>query len=356
MCQRNFEGSPTTPVRIRLFASALTLSVEGSSLSLVNVQLKSGNRRSFLREVALLAASSYSLSAWAEHASPPPKRKMTLCLSPGAIGVTGDQLQTIELAARHGFESVEPQAEFLAGLPADKLAEVLASMKASGLVFGAAGLPVEFRKGEDKFADGLKNLPALAAGLNRAGVKRVGTWVMSGHSSLSYVENFRQHARRLRSVAQVLQDHEIRLGMEYVGTKTIWTRQRYPFIHTLKEMRDLTGEIAIGNPGVVLDCWHWWQAEDTVAELLALKNEEVISVDLNDAPRDVAKDQQVDGRRELPCATGVIDVGAFLRALNQIGYDGPVRAEPFNKPLNDLENEPACAATILSLRKAVALL
>jgi sugar phosphate isomerase/epimerase len=216
-------------------------------------------------------------------------------------------------------------------------------------------LSVEFRQSEDKFAEGLKNLPALAAGLNRAGVKRVGTWLMPGNSSLSYVENFRQHARRLRSVAQVLHDHDIRLGMEYVGTKTIWTRQRYPFIHTLKEMRDLMAEIGTGNTGVVLDCWHWWQAEDTVAELLALKNEEVISVDINDAPSGVAKDQQIDGRRELPCATGVIDVGAFLRALNQIGYDGPVRAEPFNKPLNDLENEPACAATILALKKAVAL-
>jgi sugar phosphate isomerase/epimerase len=183
----------------------------------------------------------------------------------------------------------------------------------------------------------------------------MGTWLMSGHSSLSYVENFRQHARRLRAVAQILKDQDIRLGMEYVGTRTIWTKQRYPFIHTLKEMRDLIAEIGSGNAGVVLDCWHWWQAEDTVPDVLTLKNEDVISVDLNDAPSGVPKDQQVDGRRELPCATGVIDVGAFLKALNQIGYDGPVRAEPFNKPLKDMENEPACAATISALKRAVAL-
>ena len=306
--------------------------------------------------MALLAASTYPLSTWAADGDPSPKRKMTLCLSPGAIGVTGNQAQIIDLAARHGFESVEPQGEYLAGLLPDKLAEVLATMKDHGLVFGAAGLSVEFRQSEDKFAEGLKKLPPLAAGLNRAGVKRVGTWLMPGHSSLSYVENFRQHARRLRSVARVLQTQDIRLGMEYVGTKTIWTRQRYPFIRTLKELRDLMAEIGTGNVGVVLDSWHWWQADDTVAELLALRSEEVISVDLNDAPSGVAKDQQVDGRRELPCATGVIDVGAFLRALNQIGYNGPVRAEPFNKPLNDLDNEPACAATIVALKKAVALL
>jgi sugar phosphate isomerase/epimerase len=322
----------------------------------MNTPLKTGSRRTFLRDAALLAASAYSLSTWAAEGNPTPKRKMTLCLSPGSIGVSGNQMQTIELAIRHGFESIEPQGEFLASLSADKLAEVLAAMKKGGLVFGAAGLSVEFRQSVDKFAEGMKKLPELAAGLKRAGVNRVGTWLMSGHSSLTYIENFRQHARRLRSVAQVLKDQDIRLGMEYVGTKTIWTRQRYPFIHTLKEMRDFMAEIGTGNTGVILDCWHWWQADDTVAELLALKNEEVISVDLNDAPSGVAKDQQVDGRRELPCATGVIDVGAFLKALNQIGYDGPVRAEPFNKPLNDLENEPACEATILALKRAIALI
>jgi sugar phosphate isomerase/epimerase len=321
----------------------------------VHTQLKSTTRRAFLRDLALLTASASSLSLRAADGTAPTKRKLTLCLSPGSIGVTGNQMQTIELAARHGFESIEPQGEFLASLPADKLAEVQASMKAAGLLFGAAGLPVEFRQGEDKFAEGLKNLPPLAAGLKRAGITRMGTWLMPGSSSLSYVESFRQHARRLRAVARVLKDQDIRLGMEYVGTKTIWTRQRYPFIHTLKEMRDLIAEIGTGNTGVVLDSWHWWQAEDTVADLLTLKNEDVVSVDLNDAPSGVAKDQQVDGRRELPCATGVIDVGTFLKALNQIGYDGPARAEPFNKPLNDLENDPACAATIVALKKAVAL-
>ena len=51
---------------------------------------------------------------------------------------------------------------------------------------------------------------------------------------------------------------------------------------------------------------------------------------------------QQDGRRELPSATGVIDVKAFLNALVKIGYDGPVRAEPFNKKLNAMPPDDAC--------------
>jgi predicted xylose isomerase-like sugar epimerase len=76
-------------------------------------------------------------------------------------------------------------------------------------------------------------------------------------------------------------------------------------------------------------------------------------VDLNDAPADLEKRDQQDNARELPAATGVIDVAGFVKALIQIGYDGPIRPEPFNKPLNELDNEAACATTIAAMKKAV---
>ena len=52
----------------------------------------------------------------------------------------------------------------------------------------------------------------------------------------------------------------------------------------------------------------------------------------------------------------MIDVGAFLKALNEIGYDGPVRAEPFNQALNRMPKEEACAAAAVALKKAFALI
>ena len=124
----------------------------------------------------------------------------------------------------------------------------------------------------------------------------------------------------------------------------------------MAEMKELIAEIGTGNVGLILDSWHWWQAEDTVADLRSLKNTDVVSVDLNDAPAGLAKEKQLDGKRELPLATGVIDAAAFLNALQQIGYDGPVRAEPFNKALNDLDNQAACAATAAAMKKAFALI
>jgi sugar phosphate isomerase/epimerase len=310
------------------------------------------SRREFFTRALQVTVSAALLTPFLGHGQTPRESKMKICLTPGSIGVSANQMETIALAERHGFEAVEPFGTQLAALTEQQVSEIVAGLKAKRLVWGAAGLSVEFRQDETKFNEGMKTLPKVAAALAGAGVNRVGTWLSPGHNSLTYLQNLRQHAHRLREAARVLKDHGHRLGLEYVGTQTSWKNRKYPFVHTMAETKDLIAEIGTGNVGLVLDSWHWWQAGDTVEDILSLKNEEIVSVDLNDAPDGVPKEQQKDGQRELPCATGVIDAAAFLKALERIGYDGPVRAEPFNRVLNELDNESACAGTIKAMQKA----
>lgn len=315
------------------------------------------HRRRFVSSLALATAASTLIPGQTQTSTAPATtRRFKLCLAPGSVGVKADQKQTIDLAHRFGFEAVEPFAGALTSLSADELAALVEELKSLGLVWGAADLPVEFRQDDTRFADGLKRLPQIADALVRAGVTRVGTWLPPVSDPLTYVRNFRRHADRLRQVAQILKDRNLRLGLEYVGTKTSRDGARHPFIHTLAEDQDLIAEIGTGNVGVVLDSWHWWQAGDTAAAIEALRAVDVVSVDLNDAPAGVDKDQQRDNQRELPAATGVLPVVPFLQALVRIGYDGPIRAEPFNRKLNDLDNDPACEATIAALKRAVASL
>jgi sugar phosphate isomerase/epimerase len=284
------------------------------------------------------------------------RRRMTINLVCGMIGVQAGQKEAIELAHAHGFESVEAMPSDLARMSPDELKDLLAGMKSKGLVFGASGLPVEFRRDEDAFRNSMKTFPALAGALQRAGVTRVGTWISPGSNSLTFLQNFKQHARRLGEVAQVLRDHGLKVGLEYVGTRTIRDRNHYEFIHTMAETKELLAEINQPNLGFVLDSWHWWNSNETADDILTLKGEDVVAVDLNDAPTGIPKEKQIDGQRELPLATGVIDVAPFLNALQKIGYDGPVRAEPFNRVLNELDKEAACAKTSEALQKAFALI
>jgi sugar phosphate isomerase/epimerase len=314
------------------------------------------DRRQFLQASGAVAGLAAVPSSRVINAvqSPEPRRLFRVALTPGSIGVTvTSQRELNDLAHRHRYEAVEPRGEELAGMSPDQLQETLADLKAKNLVWAAAGLPVDFRAADDLFRKGLAGLPRIAAGLQRAGVTRLGTWLTPNSDTLTYRAYFAQTAARLREIGTVLGGHGLRLGLEYVGTQRSLVSRRYPFVHTMAETRELIAEAGTGNLGLVLDTWHWWTAGDTVDDILTLTNADVVSVDLNDAPAGVEKRDQFDNRRELPVATGVIDVAGFVGALRRIGYDGPVRPEPFNQALNAMENDAACAAASEALHKAV---
>jgi sugar phosphate isomerase/epimerase len=279
---------------------------------------------------------------------------MSIHLSCGALGIKASQTEAIDYAARYGFDVVDADGRYLGDLPASDLTRLLDAMRSKNVGWAMAGFPTEFRKDDAAFADSIKALPAFAAGVERAGVKRVTTWISPNSADLTYMENLKTHARRLREAAGILKDHGMRFGLEYVAPKTLWSTKRYPFVHTMAEMKELIAEIDRPNVGFVLDSWHWYTAGESKKDLLALRADQVVSVDLNDAPAGIAVDQQIDGKRELPAATGVIDAASFLGALQAIGYDGPVRAEPFNDAVRKMPPGEALGATKAAIDKAFA--
>ncbi|MGH9426554.1 MAG: sugar phosphate isomerase/epimerase family protein, partial [Terriglobia bacterium] len=210
-------------------------------------------------------------------------RKFYMDLSCGRIGVKATFPESVDLAVRHGFEAVDPDVRYFSQLAEAQMADLLAQMKSKGLRFGPASLPVDFRKDDATFHDGLKALPETCNALQRAGVWRVSTYVLSFDRNLSYLQNFRSHAYRLRACAQILKDHGQKLGLEYLGPMTLWRRERHSFIHSLEETKELIIAIGTGNVGIQLDSWHWFTAGETEADLLTLRNEDIITVDLNDA-------------------------------------------------------------------------
>jgi sugar phosphate isomerase/epimerase len=315
-------------------------------------------RRKFLQTIAASSGAALAMRQLSFARMLPfseKKRRFTIDFCPGRVGVKSDSLKTIELAKKFGFESVEPFAEVISKMDAGKLEQLQAARTEARLVWGAAGLPIDFRKTEELFSEGIKTLPAISSACAKAGVTRMGTWIMPCHDSLTYMQNMRQHATRLRVAAKILKDNNLRLGLEYVGPKTLWTSKKYAFVHTLAETMELLAEIGQTNVGIVLDSWHWYTAQETREDISKLKNEQVVAVDLNDAPSGVAVESQIDSKRMLPSATGVIDVKAFLDVLVEMDYDGPVRAEPFNQELNDLEDEPATEKTSAAMKKAIGL-
>lgn len=302
------------------------------------------SRRAFVSGGIALAA--------AVRAGAAAQRKFNIAFIPGSIGIKADQGRAIELASKHGFESVQPFGPQLLREGSGRYVEALQSAK---LQWAAAALSVSLRSHQGTFASGLAKLPAEAKVLREAGVTRVGTAISSYSEDRNYLDNFKLHVDRLRRVASILEDQGLRLGLEYLGTKRLWTMRRHAFVHSMAECRQLIAETGKANIGLVIDSWHWWTARETVDDIAQLSNSDVVSADLNDAPPGIEREDQYDNRRELPATTGMIDAKAFLGALLQIGYDGPIRAEPFNQRLDEMGDDDASRATVAAMRKAFAL-
>jgi len=251
-------------------------------------------------------------------------------LGPGAVGVRLPWMECLPLARAGGFEGIEVSID-----PAVPAAAVREALEGQNLRPGGTGLPLNFRDDGAKFEQGLAALPGIAKRAAEIGVTRFSTWILSFSDSRPYKENFRFHAERLGRAARVLAEHGGRLGLEFLGPKTIRVGHKYPFVRTMEQMLELC-EACGPNAGLLLDAWHWYTSLGTVEDILALESKQVVHVHINDAPAGVPLDQQKDNVRDLPGETGVIDLAGFLGALRKIGYDGPVMPEPFKKDLASL--------------------
>ncbi|UCF14853.1 MAG: sugar phosphate isomerase/epimerase [Phycisphaerales bacterium] len=314
-------------------------------------QSNSISRREFCRS-AITAAAVIQFAGPSAKASRTKKRvKFYKNLAPGHIGIRANQRQALEYAVKYGFDSITPNLGEFQNKSASEIREWVALMKEKGIRYGAGGLPVEFRRDQDRFEKDLAQLPERARTLRQMGVTRTATWILSGHQQLTYFRHFEMLKTRFREVAKVLKDNDISLGLEFVGPRTTRMRFRFPFICTQIGMMELVEAIGTGNVGLLLDSWHWYTSHGTVEELLQLSGKDVIHVHVNDAPAGVDADQQIDNRRQLPVTSGVINMKGFINALVKIGYDGPVEAEPFDQELRRMDDDAALKKTIDSLER-----
>ncbi|HWQ14401.1 MAG TPA: sugar phosphate isomerase/epimerase family protein [Roseiflexaceae bacterium] len=274
-------------------------------------------------------------------------------MSPGAIGIRADLPTTLRLAAETGWQGVDlPAGEALRLAQQTSVEEVAALFARAGLRPGGWGLPLDWRKPYEPAAlDALAEQAALA---QRLGCTRVYTWLLPFSDERPFRENFQFHVRQLEPIARVLAAHDCRLGLEFIGPRTMREGRRYGFIYTLEGMLCLARAIS-PNVGLLLDCWHWYTSLGTTADIRALRAEDVVYVHVNDAPEGVAVEAQLDQVRRLPASTGVIDAAGFLGALREIGYDGPVTPEPFEKRLSEQPAEQSAReahASMLALWRA----
>lgn len=276
-------------------------------------------------------------------------------LNTGAIGVKATFGEAVELAARHGFGGIDFSIEEVEKIVADKgEAHVRKLLSDAGLRLGAWGPPVNWRADDASWQADLPLLARRSALARELGSDRATTWIMPGDNDRDFDANYAFHLERLRPVVEGLAQEGCRLGLEWVGPKTLRDARRYPFVHTMDEMRKLAADLG-GNVGLLVDIFHLYTSHADVAAVRDLPVKEVVNVHVNDAIAGRTPDEQLDNERALPGETGVCDIAGFMQALNAIGYDGPVTVEPFSQRVREMAPDDAVRATADSLRRAWAV-
>ena len=271
---------------------------------------------------------------------------MLLTLSPPTAGSGLALPEFVALAAESGFSGVEFSINEAAQLVQQRsfasLAEVFESHKVLPAVFG---LPVEWRKDEDTFQEELSALPALAKLAQDLDCSRCVTWVLPDDGS-PVQEYAATSLRRFAAIAKVLNEQGVRFGLEFIGPAhfrpnpaNVWFYDVLGGLDVVSQVEQLSGT---QNVGLLVDSWHWYASGGTMMDLASIPVEQVIEVHINDAPL-IPREQLIDNQRELPGATGAIDLVGFLTTLANIGVDGPVAVETLSAALSALPPQQAAA-------------
>jgi len=310
------------------------------------------NRRGFIKSSSIASLGLISLSQNLYSMDKLSFRKMKISLIPGPVGINVNANELLDLAIKNKFESIYPLINDLKKMSTMELSDYLDKMASNSISFDVSILPVDFSQTDSIFNDGIKVLKDYCKVMRKIDSVGFCRWIMPTSNNLTYLKNFKIHKERLKECAKIIGDNDMKLGLEFVGPKTLMARDQFSFIRTINELRELISEIDERNVGYQLDTFHLYCANHSIEDLRFLNKDDIIMCQLNDAVKGRTRDEQIDLERNLPGKTGLIDTAPFLNFLQEVGYDRTVSAEPFNKDLNKMNNEEAAKITYDSIKNS----
>jgi len=247
---------------------------------------------------------------------------MYICLNRGTTGGGLNQLEFAQLAAAAGFQGCDVDLSYTQQHGAAALADLFASLN---LRFGGWSPALSHRTEPSRKHEAVKTLESHAAVAKQLSVDACTTWIMPS-SDLPFIANWKHHVEGLRPVARILADHGLRFGLEFVSPYHLRRQHPHEFIFTPGLMLELAAEIG-ANVGLLVDSYHCHCSQTPWRQVAQIPAEKIVLCHINDAPRLPTEDLQ-DGERLLP-GDGVLDLPAYLKALKEAGYNGPVSLEAF---------------------------
>lgn len=250
------------------------------------------------------------------------------------------------LAAKVGFPGVDVGLDAAMKEGAASTNALLDSLKLRPAVLG---FPVEFRKDDATFEKDLAKLDDAGRFARDIHCPRMMTWLTSS-SVMPKPELHALFKKRFTAAAAILARYQVRLGLEFLGPLHIRKQFPHEFIWRMNEMLEFARECG-PNVGLALDSWHWHHAGATPDDIVNAGKSAIVHVHFNDAA--AQPPEQVSDHERLMPGEGVIDLVAFLHALQTIGYQDALSVEVFGRGLKEMTPEAAARLGLESGRKVM---
>lgn len=260
-------------------------------------------------------------------------------LNPETLGISGQQSEVIELALSFGFKGIDLNAEeFAAQVKTHGMPHARRLLDSAKLKIGGCLLPLDWSGDDASLKKAIEQMPIWAQPAAELGCTRCLTYIPPASDTRPYHQNFEFYRQRLNEVAKKLEPLGMRLGVGFQAAAELRQGKQFQFIHDFNSLQMLLGMVGNKNLGVVVDLWQLYVcgAPEAYQKLSA---EQILSVQLADAPLEPAASELSAKARLLPGETGVIDSVAALLWLAEKGYHGPVTPAPHGSRFAGLKRE-----------------
>jgi sugar phosphate isomerase/epimerase len=252
------------------------------------------------------------------------------------------------MAADFGFDAVNADRSFLKERGPD---EVIELMKHYDLQPGAFAFSAAFNQchSNTEFDRSLAVFERDLSLCRAAEFKCCVGYVQPSSDRLDYYAHFTLLCERLKRITPLLEMHDVRLGLEFIGPTTMRKKRKYDFIHTMDGIRSLIAAAnAQGCVGIKLDALHWHTSGAGLLDIEKLCPQEIVYVEIMDGlGGNYDRFSMPEFHRELPGTTGVIDIIGIIQKLDALGFRGPVVVEPWNERIRAM-NPPDAVRSIKS--------
>lgn len=263
---------------------------------------------------------------------------MQKALSCEGLAPIRDFEELVGLASRHGFTVIDAGAplvrDVVERLGIDGVRHLLDSL---GVRIGSFPSSAWWVDSWETFLDSLSVLIEDAKLYRALGCEICHTFIMPSCDDDLFTWTATATSR-IRLIADILAQYDIRLALEYVGPHHMRKQRKNEFIYTAKQTLNWIRLIERSNVGLLLDAFHWYTAGETEDDLQSIPSQLIFHVHINDAPQ-LAVEEITDNNRLFP-GEGVINLKTFMNVLRKKNYDGIVAQEvlQLSPPLTNSEN------------------